>query len=115
LGEQTAMTVSVGIGPSRLVAKTASASFKPRAFAVLSREQAVAHFAPHPVRLLQGVGPKTAERLGALGLRTIGELQAAPIELLEQRFGERFAAELRRRAHFHDDSPVEPIRIAKSR
>ena len=113
--ERTAMTLSVGIGPSRLVAKTASASFKPAAFVAMSREQAVAHFARHPARTLQGVGPKTAERLAALGLETIGQLQAAPAELLAQRFGERFAAELRSRAHFFDESPVEPVRVAKSR
>ena len=115
VADQTAMTVSVGIGPSRLVAKTASASFKPAAFVAMSREQAVAHFAPHPVRLLQGVGPKTAERLGALGLRTIGDLQAASADVLAQRFGDRMAGELHARAHFHDESPVEPVRIAKSR
>lgn len=113
--ERTGMTLSVGIGPSRLVAKTASASFKPAAFVAMSREQAVAHFAPHPVRVLQGIGPKTAERLAALDIHTVGELQAASTELLVQRFGERLAGELRARAHFFDDSPVEPVRIAKSR
>lgn len=112
---RTAMTMSVGIGPSRLVAKTASAAFKPAAFVAMSREQAAAHFAPHPTRVLQGIGPKTAERLAGLGIQTVGELQAAPAELLAQRFGERMASELRDRAHFFDDSPVEPVRIAKSR
>jgi DNA polymerase IV len=115
VAEQTGMTLSVGIGPSRLVAKTASASFKPAAFVAMSREQAVEHFAPHPVRILQGVGPKTAERLAALGLETIGALQAASPQLLAQRFGERFAGELRARAHFFDESAVEPVRVAKSR
>ena len=115
VGERTDMTLSVGIGPSRLVAKTASASFKPAAFVAMSREQAVAHFASHPVRILNGIGPKTTERLAALGLRTVGELQAAPADLLAQRFGERFAGELQARAHFFDESPVEPVRIAKSR
>jgi DNA polymerase-4 len=115
VAERTGMTLSVGIGPSRLVAKTASSSFKPAAFVAMSREQAVEHFAGHPVRLLQGIGPKTAERLAGLGLATIGELQAASHELLAQRFGERMARELHDRAHFHDSSPVEPVRIAKSR
>ena len=113
--ERTAMTLSVGIGPSRLVAKTASAHFKPAAFVAMSREQAAAHFASHSTRVLQGIGPKTAERLAALGMRTVGDLQAAPAALLAERFGERMAGELRARAHFFDDSPVEPVRIAKSR
>jgi DNA polymerase-4 len=113
--ERTQMTLSVGVGPSRLVAKTASASFKPAAFVAMSREQAVAHFAGSPVRILQGIGPKTAERLATLGLHTVGALQEAPIELLAARFGERFAGELHARAHFHDETPVEPVRVAKSR
>ena len=115
VGERTGMTLSVGIGPSRLVAKTASASFKPAAFVAMSREQAVTHFASASVRLLQGIGPKTAERLAGLGVHTVGALQDAPLELLSERFGERFAAELHGRAHFHDNTPVEPVRIAKSR
>ena len=115
VAERTGMTLSVGIGPSRLVAKTASASFKPAAFVALSREQAVAHFAPRPARLLPGIGPKTAERLAAIGVHTIGDLQEATPELLAQRFGDRFAGELTARAHFRDETPVEPVRIAKSR
>jgi DNA polymerase IV len=115
VAERTGMTLSVGIGPSRLVAKTASASFKPKAFVAMSREQAVAHFAEHPVRVLHGIGPKTAERLATLGLHTVGQLQEASPELLTERFGERLAAELHARAHFQDSSPVEPVRIAKSR
>ena len=68
------------------------------------------------MRLLQGIGPKTAERLAGLGAATrSAQLQAAPAELLAQRFGERFAGELHARAHFHDESPVEPVRVAKSR
>ena len=113
--ERTAMTLSVGIGPSRLVAKTVSAHFKPAAFKAMSREQAVAHFAGHSPRVLAGIGPKTAERLGAIGIRSVGELGAAAPEVLAQRFGERLARELRARAHFFDDSPVEPVRVAKSR
>ena len=45
---------------------------------VLTREQAATRFAAEPPRLIPGVGPKTAERLEALGVRTIGDLQAYP-------------------------------------
>ena len=111
----TGMTVSVGVGPSRLVAKTVSAAYKPAAFVALSREDACRRFAGAPVRILQGIGPKTAERLGALGIRTVGELQATPDERLVERFGARMGAELKARSLFHDDSPVETVRVAKSR
>jgi DNA polymerase IV len=112
---RTGLQLSVGVGPSRLVAKTASAAFKPAAFVAMGREQAAAHFAGHPVRLLQGVGPKTSERLAALGIRTVADLQRADPAALAGRFGERMARGLHSRAYFHDDSAVETERLAKSR
>jgi DNA polymerase-4 len=113
--ERTGITISVGIGPSRLVAKTASDCDKPAGFVAMSREQACERFAGASPRLLQGVGPKTAERLLALEIGTIGALQQADEALLAEHFGERMAGFLRSRAHFHDSSAVETSRIAKSR
>jgi DNA polymerase-4 len=112
---RTGLVVSVGVGPSRLVAKTASAAFKPAAFVALSRDDACRRFGAAPVRILQGIGPKTAERLGALQIRTVADLQRHPEEALAARFGARWAAELRSRAHFRDASPVEPVGVVKSR
>jgi DNA polymerase IV len=113
--ERTGMFVSVGVGPSRLVAKTVSGSFKPRAFKALSREQACELFAGRPTRLLQGVGPKTAERLAALGAHTVGDLQQMDDELLLEHFGDNWGPYLKARAWFHDDSPVAAPGPAKSR
>jgi DNA polymerase IV len=113
--ERTGMTMSVGVGPSKLVAKTVSASFKPRAFKALSREDACAAFADSPTRILQGVGPKTAERLAALGARTVGELQRFDEAALVEHFGENSGRFLQARAWFHDASPVTAPGPAKSR
>jgi DNA polymerase IV len=115
IAASSGLVVSVGVGPSRLVAKTASAAFKPAAFVALSREDACTRFAGASARVLQGVGPKTAERLAELGIHTVGELQVHPAQALQERFGARLGAALKARAHFHDDSPVENARIAKSR
>ena len=113
--ERTGMFVSVGVGPSRLVAKTVSGSFKPRAFRALSREQACELFADRPTRLLQGVGPKTAERLAAIGAHTVGDLQRLDEALLTEHFGDNWGPFLKARAWFHDDSPVAAPGPAKSR
>jgi DNA polymerase-4 len=113
----TGLACSVGIGPSKLVAKVASDAEKPRGFVVLTREQACARFAASPPGLIPGIGPKTVERLQALGIDTLGRLADAPAEMLSGSFGSRLAAELRRRARFEDDSPVTQERkvISESR
>jgi DNA polymerase-4 len=110
----TGLTASVGIGPNRLVAKVASDAEKPQGFVVLTREQACERFAEAPPRLLPGIGPKTAERLEALGIATVGRLAATPPEVLTQRFGARMGLYLLARARFEDDSPVSSERIAVS-
>jgi DNA polymerase-4 len=113
----TGLTCSVGIGPSKLVAKIASDAEKPRGFVVLSRVQAVERFASAPCGLVPGIGPKTVERLRALRIETLGGLAGAPFEELAARFGSRGAAELQRRARLEDDSPVTQERkvISESR
>jgi len=113
--ERTGITISVGVGPSRLVAKTASDAEKPAGFVVLSREDACVRFASRPARILQGVGPRTAERLHDMGIMTVGDLQAAAEDALVARFGSRMGRWLRARAEFRDASPVESSRAAKSR
>src|SRR4051812_27365321 len=113
--ERTGITISVGVGPSRLVAKTASDAEKPAGFVVLSREDACARFAARPTRILQGVGPRTQERLETMGITTVAHLQAAPEEILVERFGGRMGRWLRAVAHFPDSSPGETSPVAKSR
>ena len=112
---RTGITVSVGLGPSRLIAKVCSDLGKPAGFVAMGREEAARRFAGQPPKLLPGIGPKSAERLRALGIETIGQLQRTPLEALTARFGANHGADLLRRAHFHDDSPVETERVLKSR
>src|SRR3954452_25040848 len=50
-----------------------------------------------------------------MGITTVAQLQAAPEEILVERFGGRMGRWLRAVAHFHDSSPVETSRVAKSR
>jgi DNA polymerase-4 len=108
---------SIGIGPNKLVAKVASDAEKPRGFVVLSREQACRRFASERCGLIPGIGPKTAERLRASGLHTLGMLAAAAPAQVAATFGARLGAELQRRARFEDDSPVTQERkvISESR
>jgi DNA polymerase-4 len=113
---QTGIAVSVGVGPNRLVAKVASDLEKPRGFVVLSREQACERLADESPKLIPGIGPKTVERLRALGLSTLAAVRQAEPTMLEQRFGARQARHLIARASFHGDTEVSPVAgPAKSR
>jgi DNA polymerase-4 len=113
---ETGITISVGVGPSRLVAKCCSDHGKPAGFVVMGREEACLRFAAAPTSRVPGIGPKTADRLAEMGLRTVGQLQRADEGVLAGRFGARTAAFLIARAEFRDDSPVETERgAAKSR
>ena len=112
--DELSLDASVGIGPNRLVAKVASDAEKPCGFVVLTREQAAARFAGDPPRLIPGIGPKTAERLHALGIRTIGDLQRYAPDELVSRFGEHHGRALHERSHFHASDTVERRKL-KSR
>jgi DNA polymerase IV len=113
--DETGLDASVGIGPNKLVAKVASDAEKPRGFVVLTREQAAGRFQGEGVRLIPGIGPKTARRLEGYGVKTIGQLQRCTVPGLIERFGETHGRALHDRAHFRSDAPVSTERIAKSR
>jgi len=112
--EATGLGASVGMGPSKLVAKVASDAEKPAGFVVLSREEACARFAQAAPALLPGIGPKTAASLQAMGITTIAALAATAPDALASRFGIRLGPYLHRRARFEDEAGVTPVRVAVS-
>jgi DNA polymerase IV len=113
--EATGIVVSVGVGPSRLVAKCCSDLGKPAGLVAMGREEACVRFATAPTSRVPGIGPKTAERLAELGVRTLGQLQQADEAKLATRFGTNTARFLKSRALFEDNSPVQTERaVAKS-
>ena len=111
------ITCSVGIGPNKLVAKVASDAEKPAGFVVLSREQACERFASAAPGIVPGIGPKTAAKLQAMGLATLGAVAAADEDLLAERFGPNLGRDLARRARFEHDGSVSSARkvVSESR
>jgi nucleotidyltransferase/DNA polymerase involved in DNA repair len=110
----TGLTASVGVAPSKFVAKIASDLEKPDGLTVVEPGGAAEFLAPLPVRRLWGAGPKTLEKLRALGCTTIGDVAALPAEVLERRFGEALGRRFHRLSAGHDDRPVRPGRERKS-
>jgi DNA polymerase-4 len=101
------LTASIGIGPNKLIAKMASGVEKPSGLTMLDRSRFRSRFWPRPVDDLWGVGEKTAAALGALGIRSIGELAGWPRPPLVRTFGV-VGGLLQEMARGHDDTPLIP-------
>jgi nucleotidyltransferase/DNA polymerase involved in DNA repair len=102
---ELALTASVGMATSKLVAKIASDMRKPDGLVVVTPGQEAAFLAPLPVRRLWGVGPKMEEQLAKLGVQFIGDLAALAPERLEHRLGTH-GHDLLCLARGEDDRPV---------
>ena len=111
--KDTGLTVSVGVSISKAVSKIASDLHKPDGLVVVPPGDEAAFLAPLAVGKLWGIGPKTAERLKAEGVDTIGELSEQPPEWFARVFGQRAEAVMLRSVGL-DDEPVHTERITKS-
>ncbi len=107
------LTVSVGVGPNCLVAKIASDACKPDGLKVVPPQRVQAFLDPLPVRRLHGVGPATERALATMGIATVAQLRARPLEELLRRFRSH-GRTLWEFARGVDDRPVEPYHERKS-
>jgi len=107
------LPVSVGVAPNKFLAKLASELAKPDGLRHIEAGEAEGVLAALPLTVLWGVGAHTQQRLQALGIRTVGDLQRTPASLLRASLG--FAAEsLTRLSRGLDDRPVHTSRQTKS-
>ncbi len=115
--DATGLTCSIGITPNKLLSKLASELDKPDGLTLLSQADIETRIWPLAARKVNGIGPKAAERLAALGLHTIGDIAAADPSYLIERFGKGYGAWLHDAAHGHDERPVvtssEPKSISR--
>ena len=103
------VTCSIGIGPTKLLAKLAAGLNKPAGIGELTAADVHGRLRELPVGEVCGIGPVTQERLAALGLTTVGMLQDVPFPLLAAAFG-RGAYSLRQLALGRSFSPVRSER-----
>ncbi|HWF58646.1 MAG TPA: DNA polymerase IV [Candidatus Dormibacteraeota bacterium] len=100
------LDASCGVATSRLVAKVASDLKKPRGMVVVPPGAEAGFLAPLPLRRLPGLGPATERTLAALGITSLGELAALPLDTLRRRLGDHAATSLSERARGIDRSVV---------
>jgi DNA polymerase-4 len=107
------LTGSVGLAPNKFLAKLASDMDKPDGLTVIGPGQIDTVLPPLGIRRLWGVGPKSAERLEAAGIRTFADVRNASEAQLKRLCGGE-GEHLRRLAMGLDDRPVVPDHQAKS-
>ncbi|MHB1138259.1 MAG: DNA polymerase IV [Microthrixaceae bacterium] len=121
---ETGLWCSIGIAPSKFLAKLATNGAKPRA----SRQgpvpgRGVVHVRPGeelvflhalPVEQLWGVGPATLAKLTPLGVRSVGDLAAMPRQILVDHLGPGAGNHLHELSLGHDERPVVPDAEPKS-
>jgi DNA polymerase IV len=108
------LTASVGVAPTKFLAKVASDLEKPDGLVVFPLEDVPNRLWPLPVERLWGIGPKSAARLHALGLRTIHDLVRAGEVRLSETLGGAASRHLMALARGEDPRPVVPDRASKS-
>ena len=104
--DEQGITASVGVAPTKFVAKLASARCKPNGLLVVPADRVVEFLHPLPVGALWGVGEKTEEVLIRLGLHTVGDIAHTPAATLVRALGSAAGQHLFALSWGRDERPV---------
>jgi DNA polymerase IV len=112
--EELDLPCSVGVGPTKSVAKLLSDRAKPDGLVHWPAGEVVARLRPLPIGDLWGAGPRTVERLHSFGYRTVGQLADAELRTLQRVVGEALGSQLHQLARGIDPRRVTPSEPARS-
>ena len=110
---EVALVASIGVAPSKFLAKLASDLDKPDGFRVIEESEIRTVLDPLPVSKIFGVGPRTAKRLESLGVTTVGDLATRSRPDVLKEFGAS-GAWIHDLANGIDTRRVSPNRVEKS-
>jgi DNA polymerase-4 len=110
---ETGLTVSAGVAPSKFVAKIASDMDKPDGLTVVLPGRIREFLDPLPIKKMWGVGKVTQKALAGLNIRTFEELSKMPVKVLEQKFG-KYGIKMHQLSMGIDEREVVPEHDTKS-
>jgi DNA polymerase-4 len=111
--EELNLTASAGVASNKFLAKIASDWKKPNGLFVIQPHEVQSFLLPLPVGRIPGVGQVTESRMKAVGIATVGDLQALQLSMLESHFGS-YGLRLYHLSRGIDHNPVVPNRVSKS-
>ena len=103
--KETGLTASVGLAHNKFLAKLASDVQKPDGLVFVDPGTVNAFLDPMPISRLWGIGKRTAPKLKALGILTIGQLRKSDISIIRPALGNK-SGHFLRLARGEDDRPV---------
>ena len=110
---KTGLTCSIGVAPSKFLAKIASEMDKPDGLTVILGADVDKFLAHLPIEKIPGVGKRSVERLYLYGIKVVGDIKRFSAESLSRDFG-KFGQRLHELAKGEEDSPVVVSRETKS-
>ena len=115
--DATGLTCSVGVAPNKLLAKMASEFNKPNGISIVHEHDVQTLVWPLACRKINGIGPKSDEKLKSHGIQTIGDLASKDEQWLMDHFGNATGSWMHRAAWGRDERPVvtrsEPVTISR--
>jgi DNA polymerase-4 len=115
--EETHLTCSIGVAPNKLLAKLASEFDKPNGVTVITLDELQARIWPLPCRKVNGIGPRTDEKLKSFQLNTVGDIAARDRDWLIETFGKSHGAWLHEASWGRDERAVvthsEPVSFSR--
>jgi DNA polymerase-4 len=114
VNQATGLSCSIGIAPNKLLAKIASDLEKPDGLVIIEASDVPTRIWPLAAKKINGIGPKATAKLIEMGITTIGELAAADLSTLGDRFGVNSAKWMHEVAHGRDRRGVSTYSETKS-
>jgi len=113
VAENTGLTISAGVAPSKFVAKIASDMEKPDGLTVVPADKVRAFLDPLPIKKMWGVGKVTQTALSRLGIHTFKDLSRVSVEVMQEKFG-KHGLHMRQLSMGIDDRDVVTLHEVKS-
>ena len=87
IASEVGLSVTIGLGPNRMLAKMAGKSVKPNGLREIVPSEVESFICDRPVRDIPGVGHATARTLQTMGVRTVSDLREFSADDLQALFG----------------------------